>query len=240
MQIQGSVALVTGANRGIGRAYVQALLDRGAAKVYAAARDVGSLTFDDPRVVPLSLDVSDAAQVAAAAKAAPDVSLLINNAGVIFGGELLRDGVVEDARKEIEVNYLAPLALAQAFAPALKASRGGLVNVLSMLAKVAAKGAATYSASKAAGLMLNTALRAEFAPHGVAVVAVLPVQVETDMGKGLPEPRLTPEEVVSETLDALADGTEEVFPGVLTKNALAGFTADPKGFQAMMLGGGNH
>lgn len=240
MQIQGSIALVTGANRGIGRAYVQALLDRGAAKVYAAARDAGSIAFNDPRIVPLALDVSDAAQIAAAAKAAPDVTLLINNAGVIFGGELLRDDVVDAARKEIEVNYLAPLALTQAFAPALKTSRGGLVNVLSMLAKVAARGAVTYSASKAAGLLLNTALRAELAPHGVAVVAVLPVQVDTDMGRGLPEPRLTPEEVVSETLDALENGADEVYPGVLTRNALAGFTADPKGFQAALLGGGNH
>lgn len=240
MHIQGSIALVTGANRGIGRAYMEGLLARGAAKVYAAARDVASLNFDDPRVVPLALDVANPAQVAAAAKAAPDVTLLINNAGVIFGGELLRDDVVEAARKEIEVNYLAPLALTQAFAPALKASKGGLVNVLSMLSKVAARGAVTYSASKAAGLLLNTALRAELAPHGVAVVAVLPVQVETDMGKGLPEPRLTPQEVVSETLDALENGTDEVYPGVLTKNALAGFTADPKGFQAALLGVNAH
>ncbi|PTL82023.1 SDR family NAD(P)-dependent oxidoreductase [Vitiosangium sp. GDMCC 1.1324] len=241
MNIKGSIALVTGANRGIGRTYVKALLDRGAAKVYAAARDTASLAdlAADPRVVPLALDVTNAAQIAAAARTASDVTLLVNNAGVANGGDLLRADVVQAARQEMEVNYLAPLALAQAFAPALAAAGGGgVINVLSFLSLAAPRGSVTYSASKAASLFMTRGLRAFLAGQGTRVVATMPVQVETDMGRNLPEPRLTPEEVVAESLDSLENGVDEHFPGELSRRAHTAFTADPKGFQARFLAGG--
>jgi NAD(P)-dependent dehydrogenase (short-subunit alcohol dehydrogenase family) len=157
MDITGSVALVTGANGGIGRAFVGALLKRGAAKIYIAARDPASLSDllkgSDGRLVPLRLDVTDAAQVAAAATAAPDVTLLVNNAGyAAFQGAIAAPDI-SAARREMDVNYFGPLALTRAFKPALAASGGGaVVNMLSMAALVSLPVTGTYSASKAAFL----------------------------------------------------------------------------------------
>jgi NAD(P)-dependent dehydrogenase (short-subunit alcohol dehydrogenase family) len=239
MKIEGSVALVTGANRGIGRTYVEALLAHGAAKVYAAARDpasvAGLVEAGGGRVVPLALDVTDPGQVAAAAKAAPDVTLLVNNAGFAGGSSAYTTLDLAAARQEMEVNYFGILSLTQAFAPILKAAGGGaVVNVLSFLSLVTLPRAATYSASKAAGLAVTRSLRAELAGQGTAVVAVMPVQVETDMGRSLPEPRLSTEEVVAETLDAIERGFDEVFPGELTRQNARAFAADPKAVQAHM------
>jgi NAD(P)-dependent dehydrogenase (short-subunit alcohol dehydrogenase family) len=141
MDIAGSVALVTGANGGIGRAFVGALLKRGAAKIYVAARDPASLSDllkgGDGRLVPLRLDVTDSAEVAAAATAAPDVTLLVNNAGyAAFQGAIAAPDI-SAARREMDVNYFGPLALTRAFRPALGASSGGaVVNMLSMAALV--------------------------------------------------------------------------------------------------------
>src|SRR4051794_5670664 len=123
MQIEGSVALVTGANRGLGAVFARALLDRGAAKVYAAARDAASVT--DPDVVALELDITDRSSIVAAAEAAPDVSLLVNNAGIDTHTPTLGDEA--GLRREIEVNYLGPIAVTRAFAPALAANGGGAV-----------------------------------------------------------------------------------------------------------------
>lgn len=239
MKIDGSVALVTGANRGIGRAYVEALLARGAAKVYAAARDpssVADLVEDgDGRVVALALDVTDERQVAAAAKNAADVTLLVNNAGFAGRSSAYTTLDLGAARQEMEVNYFGMLALTQAFAPILKASGGGtVVNVLSFLSLVTLPFAATYSASKAAGLAVTRSLRAELAGQGTTVVAVMPVQVETEMGRNLPEPRLSTAEVVDETLDAVVQGLDEVFPGELTRQNARAFAADPRAAQARM------
>ena len=141
MDIAGSVALVTGANGGIGRAFVGALLKRGATKIYVAARDPASLSDllkgGDGRLVPLRLDVTDSAQVAAAATAAPDVTLLVNNAGyAAFQGAIAAPDI-SAARREMDVNYFGPLALTRTFKPALAAAGGGaVVNMLSMAALV--------------------------------------------------------------------------------------------------------
>ncbi len=237
MKIEGSIALVTGANRGIGKTFVEALLARGAAKVYAAARDVASLEGLFPqaagRVVPLALDVADAAQVEAAAHAAPDVTLLINNAGVAgFSGALSAPNL-DAARHEMEVNYFGTLNTTRAFrdAPALHGG-GAVLNVLSFLSLATAPTAGTYSASKAAQQALTRTLRAELKARGALVVGVLPVQVDTDMGQALPEPRLTTQEVVDDSLDAVEAGIEEVFPGELSRNVAAQFAANPQAVQA--------
>ncbi|MDB5348513.1 MAG: Short-chain dehydrogenase [Schlesneria sp.] len=240
MNIAGSIALVTGANRGIGQSFVSELLKRGAAKVYVAVRDPASLSdllrTGGGRLVPLMLDLTDPTQMEAAAKAAPDVTLLINNAGyAAFEGAISAPDLA-GARQEMEVNYFGPLALTRAFAPVLANSGGGTVlNMLSMVALVSLPMAATYSASKAAFLSLTRSVRAELGAQHTLVIGVMAVQTETELGARLPSPRLAPQEVVSDALDAVEAGTnEEVFAGGLTRGAYEAFSADPKAFQAKM------
>ncbi|MDB5848324.1 MAG: Short-chain dehydrogenase [Rhodoferax sp.] len=238
MNITHAIALVTGAHGGIGRAFVADLLRRGAAKVYVTARDTASLADllagADPRLVPLVLDVTNAAHIAQAAIDAPDVSLLINNAGYAAFQGAMAAPQLDDARREMEVNYFGPLALTRAFAPVLAASGGGaIVNMLSMAALVSLPVAGSYSASKAAFLSVTRSIRAELAAQGTAVVGVLAVQTETAIGHRLPEPRMAPHEVVTDTLDAVEAGkNEEIAAGPLTQGAYQAFTADPKAFQA--------
>ena len=240
MKIDGSVVLLTGANGGIGRAFVQALLARGAAKIYLGARDAALLapllTMSD-RLVPLTLDLAKPDQVAAAATSASDITLLINNAGAAaFSGALSAQDTA-GARQEMEVNYFGVLALAQALrdTPAFRGG-GAIVNVLSILSLVTLPVAGTYSASKAAALALTRTMRAELKGRGVQVLGVLPVQVDTAMGAALPDPKLTPAEVADGTLDALEAGEDEVFPGALSQGAAQAFRADPVGMQAQMAG----
>jgi short-subunit dehydrogenase len=240
MDITGSVALVTGAHGGIGRAFVADLLKRGAAKVYVTARDTASLADllkdGDKRLVPLALDVTDPDQVLKAAIAAPDVTLLINNAGyAAFQGAIAAPDMAA-ARREMDVNYFGPLALTRAFKPVLATSGGGaVVNMLSMAALVSLPVTGTYSASKAAFLSVTRSIRAELAVQGTIVVGVLAVQTETAIGARLPPPRMTPDEVASDALDAVQAGkNEEVVAGSLTQGAYQAFTADPKAFQAKM------
>lgn len=240
MDINGSIALVTGANRGIGRAFVDELLKRGAAKIYVAARDTASLCDlvrdGDRRLVPLPLDVTDPDQVAAAASVARDVTLLINNAGYAAFEGAISAPDLDDARREMEVNYFGPLALTRAFAPLLASAGGGAVlNMLSMLSLVTLPLAGTYSASKAAGLSLTRSLRAELATQSTQVIGVLAVQTDTDMGTKMPEPRMTPQEVVADALDAIQAGAnDEVVAGAQSRKIHQAFTTDPKGLQAMM------
>jgi short-subunit dehydrogenase len=240
MNISGSVALVTGANGGIGRVFVAELLKRGAAKIYVAARDTASLREllqnGDRRLVALPLDVTDADQVAAAASVANDVSLLINNAGyAAFEGAIAAPSM-DDARREMDVNYFGTLAMARAFAPQLATAGGGAVlNMLSMLSLVSLPMAATYAASKAAGLSLVRSLRAELGAQHTQVLGVLAVQTETAMGAKLPEPRLTPDEVVGDALDAIQnDVNGEVVAGAQSRSVYKAFLADPQSLQAKM------
>lgn len=240
MKLKHSVALVTGANRGIGRAFVEALLNRGVSKIYVAARDTASLKevlkSGDGRLVPLPLDVTDSDQVAAAAAIATDVTLLINNAGYAAFEGAISAPDLDDARREMEVNYFGTLALTRAFAPVLARTRGSaVINMLSMLSLVSLPMAATYSASKAAGLSLTRSLRAELAAQETQVVGVLAVQTETEMGAKLPEPRLTPQEVVNDALEAIeADVNDEVIAGGQSRAIHQVFINDPKGLQAKM------
>lgn len=239
MKIKNSIALVTGANRGIGRTFAEELLKRGAAKVYVAARDTASLTAlvqTDARLVPVKLDVTDAAQVAAAAAALKDVDLLINNAGFASDSSAHLTFDMAAARQEMDVNYFGLLALTNAFAPALKTNGGGaIVNILSFLSLVSLPAFGTYSGSKAAALSVTNSLRAELASQNTSVIAVMPVQVDTDMGRALPPPHLTTMDVVGDALDAVESGQEEVFPGELTRNVAQAFAADPKAVRAHML-----
>lgn len=237
MEVKDSVALVTGANRGMGKIFVQELLRRGAKKVYATARNLDALTelTKDERVVALKLDVTVDAEVIAVAARAKDVNLLINNAGAAVWQGALSASDIRGARTEMEVNYFGVLAMSRAFAPILKKNGGGvIVNVLTMLSLVTLPLAGTYSASKAAALALTRSLRAELMAQGTAVIGTLPVQVDTEMGQPMPEPRLKPEEVVADTLNGVEQGAEDVYPGELSLNVAEAFSADPKAVQAQL------
>jgi NAD(P)-dependent dehydrogenase (short-subunit alcohol dehydrogenase family) len=228
MQIEGSVALVTGGNRGIGREFVRELLARGAEKVYVAVRDPGTVEGGSG-VVPLALDVTDHDQVAAVAARCSDVQLLVNNAGVNLVQGLIAAADLSAAELEIRTNYLGPLALCRAFAPVLKAGGGGaIVMMVSILARAAIPSCGSAAASKAAALSMTQCVRAELAAQGTQVLAVLPGVVDTDMMRAVPGPKMPPAEVAAAALDALERGDEDVHPGDMAAGILEGLAADPK------------
>lgn len=224
MDIRHSVALVTGANRGFGRAIAAALLARGANKVYAAARDPASV--DLPGVVPVKLDITSPADVAAAAAALTDVNLLVNNAGIIERSTALGDEAA--GRREMETNFFGTLAMSRAFAPILASNGGGaLANVLSVLSWVAIPGTAMYSASKAAAWALTNALRQELAAQNTLVTALHVGYMDTDMASHVQTPKSNPTDVANQLLDAVRDGREEVLADELSRQVKAGLAADP-------------
>src|SRR5215470_15963024 len=166
MEISGSTALVTGANRGIGAAIVNALVAAGAARVYAGMRTALDVSPSAPNIIHIKLDITDAAQVAAAAQACGDVQILVNNAGIGLFQPLVAAADPNASELEMRVNYLGPLAMCRAFAPILGRNGGGaIVNVLSILARVAVPVAGSYCASKAAAYSLTQAIRGELAPR---------------------------------------------------------------------------
>ena len=208
MEIEGSVALVTGASRGIGLAFARALLSRGAARVYAGVRRPED--FDEPGLEPLLLDVTNHQHIEAAAAKASDASIVINNAGIQAGPQLLQ-GSLDGARLEMEVNYLAPWALSRAFAPVLAANGGGvLVNMLSAASWRANPRTPGYGASKAAEWSLTNALRLGLREQGTVVVAVHVGYVDTDATKGLDVPKVTASEVAEKTMEAIIRNDPEV------------------------------
>ncbi|GAA3290697.1 SDR family oxidoreductase [Dactylosporangium vinaceum] len=233
-RIDGSVALVTGANRGIGLAIVRALLDRGAAKVYAAVRDpqtVAALREQyGARVVALRMDVTDGHQVAEAARAATDVDLLVNNAGAFQPTDLTDDAVVAVARREMEVNYFGVLRMVHGFADTLARHGGAIVNVGSVAGLSNVPLQPTYSASKAAQHSLTQAARAVLAGRGVRVHGAYPGPVDTDMTKDLPPQfeKASPEAVAAAILDGLEAGHDDIFPDAFAAALGEQFQASPK------------
>ena len=208
MEIEGSVALVTGANRGIGLAFARALLSRGAAKVYAGTRQPEELK--EPGLEPLLLDVTNQEHIEAAAAKASDASIVINNAGIQAGPPLLH-GSLDGARLEMEVNYLAPWAIARAFAPVLAANGGGvLVNMLSVASWRANNRFPGYAASKAAEWSLTNALRLGLRDQGTAVIAVHVGFVDTDATRAIDLPKVTAAEVADKTMAGILSNDPEV------------------------------
>ena len=224
MKIDNAVALVTGANRGIGLAFARALVARGARKVYAGARDPSSV--DLPGVEPIRLDVTKPDDVAAAAARCGDATLVVNNAGIAqTGGFLLADS--EDvARRMLEVNYLGVLRMSKAFAPVLAANGGGaLLNVLSIASWINGGQLATYAASKSAAWSLTNALRHELAGQRTQVLALHMAFVDTDLVRTIDAPKTSPDEIVARALDALEAGLDEVLADERTRMIKQGLTA---------------
>jgi len=224
MNIKGRSALVTGARRGIGLAIARELHARGA-KVYAGVRDLSDI--DEEPFAPVLLDITDPTQVAAAAERCGDVSIVVNNAGVLTGTSPLDGDSLDNARYELAVNYLGPLAISRAFAPVLRNNGGGaLVNVLSVLSWVAPPRFGTYCAAKSAAWAMTNTLRVMLRSQGTLVVAVDCGFVDTDMVAQIDAPKLSPAEVGRATVDAVTDGREEVLVDPFTKNVKASLHDD--------------
>ncbi|AMM20898.1 hypothetical protein AX769_13050 [Frondihabitans sp. PAMC 28766] len=210
MKVADSVAFVTGANRGLGSAFVEALLERGAARVYAGTRP-GHPVSDDPRVVTIPLDVTDAALVTAAAERCGDVEILINNAGIMRLDPLIAAETDEAARDEMEVNFFGTLRLCRAFAPVLARNGGGaIVNVLSVASWIAPVASGGYGASKAAAWSLTNAVRLELHEQGTLVTAVHAGFIDTEMVTRVRAPKVSPQDVVAQTLDGIERGEVEI------------------------------
>lgn len=207
MTLTNKTVLVTGANRGIGRALVHEALSRGAKRVYAGTRQAMNPT--DERVRPLVLDLTDGEEINLAAETVDSLDVLINNAGV-YGYEALADRAALD--QQLAVNLFGPYAVTQAFLPRLIESQGAIVNVLSLAAVAAVPISPAYSISKAAAFSLTQSLRATLAGQGVGVHAVLSGPVDTDMVRDLEIPKASPQSVAAAILDGLDKGDEEIFP----------------------------
>lgn len=231
--IKGSVVLITGATGAIAKALIAELKARGAAKIYAAARDVSGLSASQG-LVPIKMDVTSDAEVAAAAKAAGDVTLLINNAGINHNTAFMVAPDLAIAREEIEINYLAPLRVTKAFAPALIKNKGAVLNLLTILARVNLPFMGSYCASKAAGLSLTQGLRGELTPKGVRVAAALPGAIDTRMTAMLSIPKMTTADAAKEILNGFEAGEEEIYVGEMARGLAQGLAHDPKGVERQL------
>jgi NAD(P)-dependent dehydrogenase (short-subunit alcohol dehydrogenase family) len=224
MNIQDSTILVTGANRGIGKAFADALLDRGARKVYAAVRDPATIT--DPRLVPIRLDVTDPDRVAEVARELDDGEVVVNNAGVLHVAVPL-SASLDTARVELETNYLSLVSMTQAFSPVLERNgAGAFVNVLSVFSWVATPLLKTYSASKAAAWAFTNAARIELRRQGTQVVGVHAGPVDTDMAAAFDLEKIPPATVATSALDALEAGEPEAVVDDYSRAIKAGLSDD--------------
>jgi len=234
MRITDQTALVTGANRGIGREFVLELLERGAPKVYASARRPETLDFEDSRVVPLRLDLLDHESVVTAAATARDVTLLVNNAGLSTGADLVTGDLV-DVRREMDTHFWGTLDVIREFSPVLAANGGGaIVNVLSALSWFAVQGTGGYAAAKAAEWNMTNAVRGELAAQGTLVQGVLLGAADTDLSAGYDGPKIDPREVPRRSLDGVAAGSIEVIVDDWSAMVKASLAGDPAAFYAQM------
>lgn len=235
MFVEGKSILVSGASRGIGRAFVEVLLERGARRVFATARsaeDTEQLAAVDVRVRPIRLDVTDRASISAAIVQVEGLDLLINNAGSLVGYSLL-----ESSRDAIEadfaVNFWGALDLTKACLPRLEASKGAVLNMLTLVSMASMAAIGGYSASKAAAWSMTQALRRELGDRGVTVFAAYPGAVDTDMIRSFEMDKTPPRVVAKNAIDAVEAGTVDSFPDPMAKQAGAAWLNNPRDLEAM-------
>ena len=242
MEVDGAIALVTGANRGLGRAFVEVLLEQGAARVYAAARRSETLdaviAFDPERVIPVALDITNDDDVTRAVSNSADVNLLVNNAGVLLNsGGFVSHPDFDALHHEFEVNFFGTLRMCREFAPILGRNHGGgIINILSILSLVTAPVVGSYCASKAAALSLTRGIRAELAAQGTRVIAAMPGLMDTDMGQHYDDVKMPPRDCVEASLDALRNGIDEIFPGEQSRGLSTAYFDDYAALEREMSG----
>lgn len=233
VSVKDKVVLISGSNRGIGKSFAIQALEMGAKKVYAGARDESTLAelvaqYGD-KIVPLTLDVTNQEHIDAAAAAAGDVDILINNSGMGGGGPAVNNPSPAGQRMEMEVNYFGMMNMSSAFAPILKANGGGaIINILSVAALSNFAFAPGYSASKAAGRSLTQALRVELAAQNTLVSGVFPGPVDTDMAKNVPMDKVSPDSVAVHVYEEIAKGSEDIYPDPFAVQFAKGVQADFK------------
>ncbi|MFI6369737.1 SDR family oxidoreductase [Streptomyces sp. NPDC050546] len=223
--LKDASVFVTGGSRGIGKALVEELYARGAGKVYASARDPRTVTHPD--AVPVALEITDPASVAAAAAQAEDVTVLINNAGAVVGANFL-DSPVDDVRREFETNFYGPLLVTRAFAPIIERNGGGHILTMHSVMSWLATGY-SYSASKAALWSQTNSLRLELRPRGIAVTGLHMAYVDTDLAAGVDAPKADPRDIAVLALDGVEAGAHEVLGDDITRQVKAGLAGDLTG-----------
>lgn len=231
MNLDNKTVFVTGANRGIGKAIVDALLKQKVKRVYAAARKVEELKFSDPRVVPVKLDITDKAQIRQAVEQAADTDVLINNAGVLSFASII-EGSADDLMRDMQVNYFGTLNVIRSFVPVLEKKGGGAIASISSIVGLASMaGIGGYSASKAALFSAMQAMRSELKPKKIAVHGIYPGPIDTDMAKGF-EMQKTSAEVTGENIvKGIIAGDEYIFPDAMSTEWGALWAKDPKGLE---------
>lgn len=237
MNLSTATAFVTGGNRGIGRAIVDRLLAEGAVRVYATARsaaEADKLSEIDQRVIGLVLDTTDGAKIAAAAEKARDVTLLINNAGVIEAGSFL-EATQPQVERNFATNFYGTLAMTRAFTPILAGNGGGtIVNMLTIAALAPIPGMSAYNASKAAAWSMTQSLRATLASKAIKVMGVFPGPVDTQMLAGIPIPKAAPSDVAEAIVAGIASDVEDVFPDDTSSAIYSQWTRDHKSIERQM------
>jgi NAD(P)-dependent dehydrogenase (short-subunit alcohol dehydrogenase family) len=233
MKIAGCTALVTGASRGLGHAFIEALRKAGAAKIYAAARNTNGM-IQDAIVTPVRLDITKADEVSAAATTCADVNLLVNNAGVARFTPAVGTPTIENARLEMETNYFGTLSMCRAFAPVLKQHGGGiLVNMLSAVSFFNAPTQATYSASKAAAWSLTKAVRFELHAQGTRVIGVYAGYIDTDMAADVKNaPKSSATDIATRVIDGIEAGAEDIFADKRSREVFDTLRKDDRDFDA--------
>lgn len=220
MNIENKVVLITGANRGIGRALAEEALRRGAKRVYAATRQ--PFTHSDGRVTPLTLDVTNAEQIQAAVEKIGSLDILVNNAGIAIYDDLSKPDVIE---QHLAVNFLGMLRMTQAFLSLLKRSKGDIVNNLSIVALAPVPAIPAYSISKAAALNMTQSLRVLLAGEGVKVHSVFLGPIDTDMNRGIEIPKASAETAAQGIFDGLEKGEDDIFPDPVSQSIADGWRA---------------
>lgn len=230
MEIKNSIALVTGSNRGIGKALVKALADAGAKKIYASARNVAQLDFKNGQteIVPLQLDIADHHSILEVTSQAKDVNLLFNNAGVLDFGDIL-DVPIDHIKRNLDTNFFGTLDVSRMFAPVITANGGGaIVNSLTLLSLASMPGLAAYNASKAAAWSMTLSLRASLVDKNIRVHGVFPGAVDTDMLDGVEIPKTKPADVAQAIINGVNEDHEDIFPDPMSIEVYGAWCKDHK------------